>query len=271
MFNLELKRIKKLHITIFDVLVVSLILCVVGVFLYLRFTKNNEWINVRMVIANDDWSWEGQAPQWWYVDDLESGQIAYSSFNEKIAEITNVESFDIGGYRRRAFVDLKLKGAYDKGKKIYIYNFQPLQIGKPLDLTFGKNNVHGLITYIDKNQIGYKDRKVEVKIYTVKPWVADSLVQGLETKDSLGRTLATVDSVNITVASYYEYSDIRGSKILISDPNLRDVTLRLTIKTFMSNNTEYFIDRAAIKIGEKIWFQFPQTVIRDAEITKILE
>ncbi len=259
------------RINIFDLSVITIVLLVLGTFLWLRMAQKNEWISLRVMVTNDEWWWQGNPPQFWYADNLRPNQQAYNSFGEKVAEITNVESFDVGAYTRRLYVDVQLKGAYDKKRKIYLYNFQPLQIGKPIDLTFGKNNVRGLITYINDPKIDYTKKKIEVTLRQVRPWVAGSYLPGMEMKDSLGRVLARIDSAQTTLAQNYDFSDIRGKKILVVDPDYRDVTLQLTIATFRSGDTAYFIDRAAIKIGEKIWFQFPNAAIRDAEITKILE
>lgn len=271
MLELFIQKVKKWNINLFDVLVLTAIILVIGVFLWLRASKKTEWINVRLVVANDEWWWEGQPPQWWYVDDLKVGQTAYNSFGEKVAEIYNIESFDTGGYKRRAFIDLRLKGAYEKKRQIYTYNFQPLQIGKPLDLTFGKHNVRGLITYIDKIEIDYKQKKIQVRLAQVNTWIAESIRNGIEMKDSQGRVLAVVESVEVRPYTYYEFSDIRGQMIKVTNPDFREVLVTLTINTFESGGYTYFVDRAAIKIGEKIWFQFPQAVIREAEITKIFE
>lgn len=262
-------RLRKFNL--FDGLVIVVLLVVASSFLWLRLSRKTEWVNLRLVVTNDEWWWQGNPPQYWYADNLRPNQQAYNSFGEKVAEITNVESFDVGAYTRRLYVDVQLKGSYDTKRKIYLYNFQPLQIGKSIDLTFGKNNVRGLITYINDPKVDYVQKKIEVSMRTIRPWVADSYVPGVEMKDSLGRTLARIDSVQTTLAQYYEFSDIRGKTILVVDPDYRDVTLRLTIATFRSGDTAYFIDRAAIKIGEKIWFQFPNAAIRDAEITKIFE
>lgn len=266
-----IQKLQKLKLNALDFFVIAIVLLILGSFLWLRVSKKTEWVTVRLVIGNDEWWWEGQPPQWWYVDNLQAGLTAKSSFGENNAEITNVESFDIGGFRRRAFVDIKLKGAFDKNRQVYLYNYQPLQIGKPLDLTFGKYNVKGLIAYIDKGQMEYKDRRIEVRALKIHPWEAESLMKGLEMKDTAGRVLATVENVQVDTSIEYEFSDIRGQTIPVANPGFRDVTLRLAIKTFESGGTEHFIDRAAIKVGEKIWFQFPRAAIRDAEITKVFE
>src|SRR3989344_427073 len=263
-------KIKSIHLNPIDHLVIFSIAIVLGTFLYFSISKKTEWIDVRMVISKDEWWYEGQPPQYWYVDNIESGQVSYNAFGEKIAEIINIESFDIGGYRRRSYVDVKLKGSYDNTRKLYLYNYQPLQIGKPIDLTFGKHNVKGLVTYIDSDEITYFTKKIEVILLRIEPWVAESYKTGMQMKDSQNRVLATVNSIDIKLARQISFSDIRGQNIEVINPQLRDVSLQITIKTFKSSETFYFVDRAAIKIGEKIWFQFPEAVVRDAEITKII-
>ncbi len=266
-----MKLWKKFHLNIFDILIVLLVCCVIGTLLWQRVSKKTEWITIRLVIANDEWWWEGQPPQWWYVDELQRGLTTKNTFGETVAEITNIDVFDIGGYRKRAYVDLKLKGSYDKKRSVYLYNFQPLQIGKPLDLTFGKQNVKGLVIYINKGSPKYTNKRIEVKVSKAEPYEAMSLVQGMKMKDSVGRTLVSIDAVSVVPYIEYVFSDIRGTFVPASNPAYRNVILQLTIQTFTSANIEYFMDRAVIKIGEKIWLQFPQTAIRDAEIIRIIE
>lgn len=266
-----MKFLKKSRLNIFDTLVIIIVIAIIGTLFWFRISRKTEWINIRMLISNDEWWWDSAPPQWWYVDELQNGLTAQNSFGEKTAVLSNVEVFDIGTYRRRAYVDIKLKGSFDKNRQLYLYNFQPLQIGKPLDLTFGKNNVKGLVIYINKGEVTYQNRRIEVKIFKIRALEAESLVRGLEMKDSLGRILASIDDVQISPSLEYVFSDIRGQNVAVTNPLYRDVTLQLTIKTFISANSEHFMDRSAIKVGEKIWFQFPKTVIRDAEISKIIE
>lgn len=269
--NFFKKNIKRLRLNIFDTLVVLIILAIIATLLYLRTTKVSQWINIRLTIANEDWWWEGQAPQYWYADSLKSGIVSYNSWGEKVAEITDVESFDIGDYRRRLYIDIRLKGSFDKKRQIYLYNYQPLQIGKTLDLTFGKNNIKGLVTYIGDSPLQYTEKQIEVKIYQVRNSLAFSYTKGLEMKDSAGRILAVIEQIDTQPASMYQFSDLRGMMIRVVNPDYQDVTLKMTIKTFTSGSGTYFIDRAAVKIGEIIWFQFPDTLVKEAVITKIFE
>lgn len=264
--------IKKYRINILDILVACIMIAIIGSLLWLRISRKSQWITLRIVISNDELWWEGSPPQWWYVDSVVKGQTSHNSLGETIAEITDVQSFDVGGYRRRAFIDIRVKGSFDTKRQVYLFNYQPLQIGKPLDLTFGKNNIHGIVTYIDSGPQRYMTRVIEVAITAVRPWVATSYMQGLEMKDSTGRTLAKILSVNILPSQaqkIVEYGP--NSQQKYSNEFFKDVTLQVQIQTYQSEDRSYFVDRTAIKIGEHIWFQFPQAVIREAVITKIID
>lgn len=258
-------------LTLFDWVVFLLVLSVVGVFLAIRFSKKQQWLPVRVIVTNDDWWWEGQAPSFWYVDDLSPNMTATNSFGETVAKISDVSIFDVGAYGRRAYVDVLLNATYDKTKNVYLFNFQPLQIGKPIELTFGTHNVRGLVAYIGDDKIEYEDKKIEVKVYEVRPMVAEMYVEGLEMKDTLGNVLASVEEVKVDPHIKYEFSDIRGTSLPFNDPDYRDVTLVVNIKTFRSGGNNFFMDRAAVKVGELIWFQFPEVAVKEATISRIIE
>lgn len=266
-----MRFLKRYHINIFDIIVACVVVAIIGSLIWLRASRRSQWISIRLVVSNDDQWWEGSPPQWWYIDSLEKGQTSRNSIGESIAEITNIQSFDAGAYRRRAFIDIRVKGSYDTKRQVYLFNYQPLQIGKPLDFLFGKNNIHGIVTYIDTINIPYTEKTIEVKLLGARTWVAESYTKGLEMKDLQGNMLARIDKVDIHPATWFQFSDIRGQLIQVYNPEAKDVILTVTLKTFSSNGNLYFVDRASIKIGEHIWFQFPEAVARDAEIIKILK
>jgi hypothetical protein len=263
---------KKFRVNFFDIAILALIIITIGSLLWIRISRKTNWVTVRMVISNDEWWWEGSPPQWWYTENLTSGLTAKNSIGETIAEITTVENFDVGAYRRRAYLDIKLKGSYDGQRGIYVFNYQPIQVGKPLELTFGKQNVRGIITYINNGPQVYIPRTIMVKLTAVSPEVANSFKQGLEMKDSEGRILATIQNVSITPSQATEVVQL-GEKTQkkFSGHLYKDVVARIQIQTFESGGVSYFVDRAAIKIGETISFQFPQTVVKEAEILSVID
>lgn len=248
------------------------LIALIGSLLWLRVSRTTEWITLRLVVSNDEWWWEGSAPQWWYVEELSVGQTASNTFGETMAEITDIYSFDVGSSRRRAFIDLKVKGYFDNRREVYMYNYQPLQIGKPLDLTFGKNNLRGLIAYIENDPEAFEEKTIQVHMPAVRSWVAQSYKEGLEMKDSRDRVLAKIISRTISPTHVMEVTEfLPGYEAKIDPSYYYDVTLTVSIKTYKSGDSSYFVDRSAVKVGERIWFQFPETVAREAEITSIIE
>jgi len=259
--------IKKLN-TI-DYLVIGFVVLAIVLLLYSRYSKKSEWITVKLMIGNQDWTWDSELPQYWLVDNLYSGMVSYNSFGEKIAEIVDIQSFDKGAYRRYAELDLRIKGFHDQNKDVYFHDYKPLEIGKPLELTFEKYNVKGLITHITQGQEHLTEKKIQVELLEREPWEASSLSEGMEMRSSSGTLLAKIDKLDSRITSSYKFSDIRGQYIRTYNPQYRDITIDLSIYTYQSNNVDYFVDRAAVKVGDEIWFQFPKTVIRRAIITKI--
>jgi len=266
-----MRFLKKFRINFFDVLVVLLLVLVLGSLLYLRTSKKTQWITVRLVAANDEWWFEGSPPQWWYVDNLVVGQTMRNAVGGTTAKIVGLEIFDIGAYKRRAFIDIQLQGSYDTKRQMYLYNYQPIQIGKALDLTFGKNNVHGIITYINELP-SYTSKTIEVRIAAIRPWVAQTYKPGLIMKDSQGKPLAEILAVSVYQSQVSEVTEESQRSLKKYQGSLYvDATLQLRIQTFQSGGVDYFVDRAAIKVGEQISFQFPQTIAREAEIIRIVE
>lgn len=261
-------KIKKL--SILDWLIIAGICIVFGFVLYNRMTKKEEWIWVKLNISNNTSWWQGSAP-YWYAQGLTKGQFAYNSFGQKIAEVGSIENYDMGGTNRLIYIDLKLLVSYDKRQHIYLFNYQPLQIGNQMDLTFSQYNVRGIITYIGSNTIPYKDKEIEVKVLNAYPWEADSYKEGMQMTDMSGNPVATILSVTVADNTVSQLYDTDGRLILISNPDSdrKEITMLLKIKTFSFTGVSYFIDGAAIKIGENIWFQFQNTAVKSALITRI--
>jgi len=228
-------------------------------------------ISVKLKVSNDEWWWRGSNPENWYAIGLSKGQFAYNTFGKQVAEIQSIENYDVGGPNRLIIVNLKLLSAYNKKTHGYSFNYQTLQIGKPLDLTFGTFNVHGLITHIGDTNMAYDDTDIEVKLLAIYPWEAASYVPGVQMKDSEGNVVGTINQVAVADSSVIEVWDNRGRLVSIPSFNntRKDVTIKVTLKTYVANNIRYLIDGSAIKIGNHIWLEFEQTALKDAIISKI--
>lgn len=254
----------------FDLLVFIIFGAIISFFLYNRFTKKSVWINARIVISNNEWWWSAEAPKYWLVDKLDKGLISYNSFGENVAEITDVEIFSLGGSAKQAFVDLKLKVTFDKNRQIYLYNFQPIQKGKSIDLTFGSNNVSGLIVSLNSEPEERYTKKIKVKMGYLEKWLAESYKVGMEMKDSKGRVLARIDNMKIENSKLDNIRLLNGG-ILYSTDTYKDVFLEITLSTLKDKEGfYYFVDGAVVKIGEDIWFHFPE-IVAHTQIMEIIE
>lgn len=261
--------LKKL--TPLDWIVCLILIGVVGFFLINKFSKKEEWVSVKLKVTNDEWWWNTNNPDSWYGLGLMKGQSAYNGTGKKIAEIQSIENYDIGGPRRLILANLNVLATYNKKSKTYTFNYQVLQIGKPLDFTFTRYNLHGLITYIGNDAIPYGTTELELKLLSIYPWEAESYKQGVLMKDLEENVVATIKQVTITDTQLLEIKRRYGELFFAPAPNTtyKDVTLRIVLRTYNVNSVPYYIDGSSIKIGNHIWIEFEQTAVKDGIISRI--
>lgn len=261
----------KKRLTVLDIIFGLLIVVVLGFFLVQRLSQKSEWVTATLLVSDDNLWWKSDLPENWYVTDLSEGMEAKDASGNAFARISEVSVFDKGASSRNALVRLELKVDKDTKRDQYLFDHRPLTVGKPLSLNFGSRNVQGLVTDFNNQSISFVQKNVVVRLEQVPVWVADSFVVGLSMLDNSGRELAKIDAVKST--PYYEvnYSDVLRQLIRTPHPDLKTVLITVSIATTSIDQSSYFVDGAAIKVGERIWFQFPDTVIRNAEIIEILE
>ncbi len=255
----------------FDLAVILAIFIVLSIFVYNRISKKSIWINARITISDSDlWRNATSAP-YWFVNDLSEGSISYNSFGEEVAKITDLEIYSLGGPNKRAYIDLSLKVSYNKNTKSYLYNFQPIEKGKPIDLVFGSNNVSGLIISLNSEPEERYQKKIRVKMESLEDWLAYSYKVGMEMKDSKGRVLARIDNISVENTKLSSLK-IEDNKIYLNSDKNKDVYLDISFVT-LKDTEGYFmsLDGASIKIGEEIWFHFTDIVAKKAKITEIIE
>lgn len=224
-----------------------------------------------MRISNDEWTAENP-PANWYIHNLVPGLSSYGSYGEENGKILKIMSFDVGGTSRRAAIDVRLLTTFDKTRKVYMFNYQPLQIGKMLDLTFEKNNIHGMVINIGKDIETPQEKEIEVKLYASESQIAETYQKGMQMKDSENNVLAEITDIQMKNSPGFRLYDSDGRLILIpqEDPTHQDIVFRLKVKTYESDGIYYFVDGAAIKVDDDIWFHFPTITIKGAKIIRIL-
>jgi len=266
----KIKFLKR-RLNFFD-LVVFFILFLVLIFLaYNRLQRQSTWVNVRLSVENTDWWYKGSSPAYWYINDLEVGDSVKNSLGNPIVEVINIDNYDMGGYYRDIYVDLKVKVDFNKKKNQYSYEFKPLIVGSSLTLNFDKEQLKGLVVKIDEKEMEYFYKTIKVEKKFAYPNLADQVVVGSKSYDSNGNLFAEILDVKKQVATNYEFSDLRGQNILVRNPDYRDLEVVLKIKCFKDVDREFYINKTVIKIDSRIWVQFQNFALEDARIIEIID
>lgn len=267
----DAKKNKSLNLVkLFDLAVVATLLVVASVFLYTKFTKKSTWVEARVMISNDSWWWHGEAPEYWLIDELSQGLASYNSFGEEVAVIKGMEVFSLGGPTRRAYLDLSMKVSYDKKRQIYLFNYQPLQKGKPLDLTFGKTAVQGLVIGLASDPEERYEKKIRVRMQYLEDWNAQSYKEGMEWNDSNGKLIARIDKVKVEPTNMYNLTFFNNG-IQKNNVIFKDVYMDLTVAAIKGRDGQFrFVDGASIRVSDEIWFHFP-TVVANTQIIELLD
>jgi|GEM_PF-1798556 len=265
----QLKQQIKLHWL--DLVVVGLIIAAGGFLLWQRSKITSEWITVQIKVAPDEWWWPSVGPESWYSQELKTGDWGFNSFGEKVIQIQNVQAIDIGSGRDQIIVWAKIKVGYNSKRDQYIFGFQPIQIGKSLELDFSRQRVKGLVVALEKKDFDYIEKTVKLRVAALDPIVAASFFIGQDSKTLAGEPMATITDLKILPSIESQFSDIRQRIVLVSNPQF--VTLELTVKLKLRRVGEQFqyIDGQPVKLGQSLPIQFPQVTLPDARVIEFLD
>jgi len=256
----------------FDYLVFFLLFLVLLFFIYNRLQRRVVWTNVRIAVENVDWWYgSGAPPRYWYANDLAVGDQAKDSFGQTVAEVVNIDNYDQGGPYRMIFVDLKLRVDFDKNKNQYLYEFKPLSVGSSLIINFPQHQLRGIIVQTGADEIDYFFKTIKITKQRISNFVADEADVGDKVYDAQGNLVAEILDFTKSTNSYYEYSDIRGQKIKVTDPDYSDLDIVLKVKAFNTLDRDFYINNTVLKVGSKIWLQFKDYAIEDAQIIEIVD
>lgn len=267
---LQVKRAMK-KMRPLDYLIFGGIVVIIGSFLFLRISRKTEWITV-LVRVQPDQLWGEANPAPWYTQSVSPNQEAYNSFGQKVAVINHVQSFETGDGRNEILTEVKIKTSYDSFRHQYEYNYQPVLVGKPLEISFSKFSLIGMVMGIN-TPLTYVDKNIEVRILAIHPWKIAALEKGLQAKDAQGNVIAEIQDMNMQNAQVYQLTDAYGRQFVIQseDPTRKDLVMKLKIKAIKYNDTLYSLYGAPIKIGSQLNIQFPSTSLNYLEISAIYE
>jgi len=255
-----IRNLTRLHTL--DYIIIGALVLSAGAFLFLKLTQKTKWIPVSVLI-------EWQKP--WYTLSLSRGATAFDSFGRKTAEVTDIQTFDVGGGGRETYVSLNLKATLNSKTKTYTYNFQPLTVGTGFKTSFGTQDMQGIVTFVGDDK-PFVDKIIEAKLLYVYPWVAESFSKGLRLQDSTGRVIAEIEDMSVQDAQRYEFKDMQNRIMVVSgeDQMRKDVTFRIKLKAKEYNGTYYFT-WGVLKVGNGIHLEFPNVTAQNMEISAIIK
>ncbi len=268
-----IQKIKLLpsRLNFFDAIVLLALLAVVVFFVYNRLQRQSTWVEVRLSVENADWWYRGSPPQYWYAKDLEVGDSLLDSFGQPVAEIINIDVYDNYGPYRDIYVDLKVRVDHDRKKNQYLYEFKPLVVGSALFFNFPSVQLRGLVVHLGEQQIEYFYKTIRLEKKKIDPNLAEKIQVGSKAYDAQGNVLAEIMAINSKINTYQEFSDLRGRNIEVYDPKFRDVEVVVKLKSSRDFGIDYFVNKAALKVGNGIWLQFPEFALDDMRIIELID
>jgi hypothetical protein len=255
----------------------------ITLFLVISSLNQNRWVTIEFkvqpTIAYTP-DIDGLTNPYWVVDKITAGSTQYDSLGQKNLEILNVKRW--GFQNEDTWVKASVKAKYKPSQKKYTYLYQPLEIGRYIDLTINGAYIHGVITSIE----GYADTR---KTYTitvdtrlidistpyststrgVDPWVADAIEKGQTMKDTAGNIIAEILDVETKPAErVITTSD--GRIVIGDDPLKRDVAMTIRLRVTKQNDTYFFLEDRPIKVGSAFPMFFKQMPLHPV-VTQFLE
>lgn len=232
-----------------------------------RFPRNEEWIHVQVEASGDEWWWVQEPPKRWYATHIKNGQFAYNTFGKRVAKIQSIERFDMGDQKQRIIAHIEVLAIFNPKTESYYYNYQPLQTGKPLEFTFGTDNLRGLVTHVGASSPTSSTKTVEVKILAAHDWESSALETGMITLGNYAKILqleqqdaTIVESVGSTNDRFF---------VPATGTQRKDITMKLEIKIFNTDGADFTADGTPLKIGNSIHLEFPTISIKKALISRI--
>lgn len=258
--------LKKL--TFVDYLIIIIVLLGV-IILYKFFNPRQEWIDV-LVIDDKIPIYQTAA--------LKVGDIEKDPNGAKIAEITDIESYNspeptdptvVQQSLKDVFIQVKLQVKINPRSKEYEYKNKIIKVGVPIELRFNQVQINGKLAGIGLDSIPkYETKILTLKLYEQWPWFAEVIKVGGGESDGKGEKIVEILSKEIKPAEI-TVDTAGGEKLLRTDPQKVDLTLKLSIKVIRISDQLIFRKDTKIIIGKTLPFNAGNTQINNALIINI--
>jgi hypothetical protein len=260
-----------------------IVLTIAGIIIFLVATSLNQdrWITIEFKVTNNPTylPYNGETPPYWIADKIKVGDVQTNDLGQQNLKVLSVKSW--GFQNKETWVTASVKAKYNPKQKKYTYLYQPLEIGRSIDITINGTNVHGIVTSIQgfsdtrktydvtvKTRLTDNNTPYSVNTRGVDPWIADATEKGQIMKDTSGKPIAEILDKEVRPAEkVITTSD--GRAVLGEDPLKKDVYLTVKLRVTKNDDTYLFLENIPVKIG----FSFPiylERVFLNPVITQIL-
>lgn len=279
-FHLSKLRFYK-KINLFDIAFIGIFFF--AIFLIVFFLKREvTTIVVRYKVTDKNPLYAESAPSNNFALAFQKGDSEMGSLGKKVAEIINVESYNINPEKQIVYLDIKLEVVFNPRTKIYSFKGRPIVFGETHFFTFSNVRAEvmvvdfpgfldGIVAIDEENilemQIRYDSRNYS-ETYGVPDFIADKLSVGKQVKDNQGKIQAEIVEVNKSPAER-TVVDQWGNVFITRDPRLFDVYLKIKIKSRKIDGKKYVFDFIPLSTGQIIPLNFEDISVYPV-VTKIL-
>lgn len=252
----------------YSALIIVFIVALVGFFFFYR---KSSYVDIRVKVTDQEVLYAWNYPQNWYADRFKVGDVERDAVGRVVAEIKNIESFNIDQLRKAVYLDLNVKSVYDTRTKVYYSRGKPLAFGTPVRFNFSGITLDGIITEIPNSEyqqnIEIKDSIVIVIVRGIKqeeepvePRILESIKKGDKMVDSNGKIIAQVIDIKLSRAERV-VENSAGELLLRYDPLYKDALVTLRLRTKIFNEEAYIFDDLPLKAGVEIPLIFKEVSV----------
>lgn len=260
------KKIKTIDYVFFIIFVFIIL------FLLSYFSRKRTFVYVDLTYKRQEWNDISLPPEYWEVNSLNIGDIGYNSLGKKVISIENIEK-NIWGGGQRMYIEMtvKLDAIYNSATHTYVFDGNPLLIGKNFTVQVDQSEFTGIISNIYKDKKDrYKKYKKADAIITVHyrdydPWHAEAL-RNFTVKNSNGDTILKTKELTIKPAEKVVVTD-NGTVLLKNDPIKKDMIATFELPNVICDeNICYYNHYTTFMIGDQFWADSGVTYIRGGSV-----
>ena len=217
-------------------------------------------------------------PQW-FADKVNIGDVQYDNMGQKNFEIIDIKRWGIQS--EKTWVKAKVKAKHKSAQNTFTFLYQPLEIGRTIDISLNGAYVKGTVINIDGYSAGRLTQDIIIKArlidnrtpysaYTrgVDVWVANSLQKGQTMTGFSKKVLAEILEVEVRNAERTVVT-ADGRVIQSEDVLKKDVFLTVRLHVSKQHDTYIFLEDIPLRIGMSLPLLFNQTPVYPV-ITQIL-